>query len=384
MICVIENNNFSLRDVKQTLYNSSWDPKEVADFHETIGNKETPLVKLPGLAKRLGIGSLLLKDESHRFGLNAFKALGASYAMYRQIEKNPQIKTFCTATDGNHGRAVAWMARKLGRKALIYMPQGTVSDRVRAIEQEGADVFVIDQAYDIAVKMASTRVDEANNKSGKHFWSLIQDTAWDGYEDVPLDIMKGYWTQMHEITRQIGKEKIDVLFLQTGVGSWAASIIGYIMKEWQNPPACISVEPHSANCLFESIKTGNRVSVKNDETTTMAGLNCGSVSTLAWNILKNGLVGSISISDKLSEEAMITLASPVSGDPVIISGESGASGLGALIGLCKKHDFNTFKEKICLNKTSTVLVINTEGDTDRSNYKRVMAANIENNFQFQK
>ena len=380
MICVIENKNFSLRDVKQTSYIASWDPKEVADFHETIGNKETPLVKLPGLAKHLGIGSLLLKDESHRFGLNAFKALGASYAMYRQIEKNPQIKTFCTATDGNHGRAVAWMARKLGRKALVYMHQETVSDRVRAIEQEGADVFVIDQAYDIAVNMANTRVDEANKKSGNHFWSLIQDTAWDGYEEVPLDIMKGYWTQIHEITRQIGKEKIDVLFLQTGVGSWAASIIGYIMKKWQNPPVCISVEPHSANCLFESIKTGHRVSVENNETTTMAGLNCGSVSTLAWNILKNGLVGSISISDKLSEEAMITLASPVSGDPVIISGESGASGLGALIGLCKTHEFNNFKEKICLNKTSSVLVINTEGDTDRSNYKRVVTDNIENNF----
>ena len=380
MLCVIENKNFSLRDVKQTSYISSWDPKEVADFHETIGNKETPLVKLPGLAKHLGIGSLILKDESHRFGLNAFKALGASYAMYRQIEKNPQIKTFCTATDGNHGRAVAWMARKLGRKALVYMPQGTVSDRVRAIKQEGADVFVINQTYDIAVKMASTRVDETNKKSGNHFWSLIQDTAWDGYEEVPLDIMKGYWTQIHEITRQIGKEKIDVLFLQTGVGSWAASIIGYIMKKWQNPPVCISVEPHSANCLFESIKTGYRVSVENNETTTMAGLNCGSVSTLAWNILKNGLVGSISISDKLSEEAMITLASPVSGDPVIISGESGASGLGALIGLCKMNEFNNFKEKICLNKTSSVLVINTEGDTDRSNYKRVVTDNIENNF----
>jgi len=380
MLCVIENKNFSLRDVKQTSYISSWDPKEVADFHETIGNKETPLVKLPGLAKHLGIGSLILKDESHRFGLNAFKALGASYAMYRQIEKNPQIKTFCIATDGNHGRAVAWMARKLGRKALVYMPQGTVSDRVRAIKQEGADVFVINQAYDIAVKMASTRVDETNKKSGNHFWSLIQDTAWDGYEEVPLDIMKGYWTQIHEITRQIGKEKIDVLFLQTGVGSWAASIIGYIMKKWQNPPVCISVEPHSANCLFESIKTGYRVSVENNETTTMAGLNCGSVSTLAWNILKNGLVGSISISDKLSEEAMITLASPVSGDPVIISGESGASGLGALIGLCKMNEFNNFKEKICLNKTSSVLVINTEGDTDRSNYKRVVTDNIENNF----
>jgi len=380
---VLENKNFSLRDVKQTSYISSWDPKEVADFHETIGNKKTPLVKLPGLAKRLGIGSLILKDESHRFGLNAFKALGASYAMSRQIENNPQIKTFCTATDGNHGRAVAWMARKLGRKALIYMPQGTVSERVRAIEQEGADVFVIDQAYDIAVKMASTRVDEANKKSGNHFWSLIQDTAWDGYEEVPIDIMKGYCTQIHEITKQIGKDTIDVLFLQAGVGSWAASIIGYIMKEWQNPPACISVEPHSANCLFESIKTGHRVSVENNETTTMAGLNCGSVSTMAWNILKNGLVGSISISDKLSEEAMTTLAYPVSGDPVIISGESGASGLAALIGLCKAQEFNSFKEKICLNKTSSVLVINTEGDTDQSNYKRVMAGNIENNFQVQ-
>ena len=381
MICVIENKNFSLRDAKKTLYNSSWDPKEVADFHETIGNKKTPLVKLPGLAKRLGIGNLLLKDESHRFGLNAFKALGASYAMYRQIKKNPQIKIFCTATDGNHGKAVAWMARKLGRKALIYMPQGTVPERVSAIEKEGADVLLIDQGYDFAVKMASTRVNEANKNSGNNFWSLIQDTAWDGYEEIPSDIMKGYCTQIHEITEQIGKEKIDVLFLQTGVGSWAASIIGYIIKEWQNPPACISVEPHSANCLFESIKTGNRVSVENNETTTMAGLNCGSVSTLAWNILKNGLIGSISISDKLSEEAMITLASPVSGDPVIISGESGASGLGALIGLCKTHEFNNFKEKICLNKTSSVLVINTEGDTDRSNYKRVVTDNIENNFQ---
>jgi len=184
--------------------------------------------------------------------------------------------------------------------------------------------------------------------------------------------MKGYWTQIHEITRQIGKENIDVLFLQTGVGSWAASIIGNIMKEWQNPPVCISVEPHSANCLFESIKTGNRVSVENNRTTTMAGLNCGSVSTLAWNILKNGLIGSISILDKLSEEAMITLASSVSGDPVIISGESGASGLGALIGLCKTHELNNFKDKICLNKTSSSLVINTEGDTDQLNYKRVV------------
>jgi len=381
MICLTENKNFSLKDLKQKLYISSWDPKEVADFHETIGNKETPLVKLPGLAKRLGIGNLLLKDESHRFGLNAFKALGASYAMYRQLEKNPQIKIFCTATDGNHGRAVAWMARKLGRKALIYMPQGTVPARVRAIEKEGAEVLLIDQGYDIAVKMANARVNDGNKTSENHSWSLIQDTAWNGYEEVPLDIMRGYWTQAHEITKQIGKEKIDVLLLQSGVGSWAASVVIYILKQWQNPPLFIGVEPHSANCLFESIKAGHRVSVEsNVTTTTMAGLNCGSVSTLAWKILKNGLIGSISISDKLSEEAMKTFACPVSGDPVIISGESGASGLGALIGLCKTNKFRTFKEKIYLNKSSKVLVFNTEGNTDPSNYQRVMADNIENNF----
>ena len=380
MICLTENKNFSLKLLKQKLYTPSWNPKEVTDFHETIENKETPLVKLPGLAKRLGIGNLLLKDESHRFGLNAFKALGASYAMYRQLEKKPQIKIFCTATDGNHGRAVAWMARKLERKALIYMPQGTVPARVRAIEKEGAEVLLIDQGYDIAVKMANARVNEGNKTSDNCLWSLIQDTAWNGYEQIPLDIMTGYWTQAHEITKQIGKEKIDVLLLQSGVGSWAASIIIYILKQWKNPPLFISVEPHSANCLFESIKAGHRLSVENDVTTNMAGLNCGSVSTLAWKILKNGLIGSISISDNLSEEAMKTLACPVSGDPIIISGESGASGLGALIGLCKTNNFRSFKEKIYLNRSSKVLVINTEGDTDPSNYQRVMANNIENNF----
>lgn len=380
MISLTENKNFSLELLKQNSFISSWNPKEVTDFHKTIGNKETPLVELPGLAKRLGIGNLLLKDESHRFGLNAFKALGASYAMYKQLEKNPKIKIFCTATDGNHGRAVAWMARKLGRKAIIYMPQGTVPARVRAIEKEGAEVIMIDQGYDIAVKMADARVNDGNNISDNHSWSLIQDTAWDGYEKVPLDIMRGYWTQAYEITKQIGEEKIDVLLLQSGVGSWAASIIIYILQQWKTPPFFISVEPHSANCLFESIKAGHRLSVENNATTSMAGLDCGSVSTLAWEILKNSLIGSISISDKLSEEAMKILARPISEDPIIISGESGASALGALIGLCKTNKFRGFKEKIYLNEFSKVLVINTEGDTDPPNYQRVISNNIENNF----
>ncbi len=373
MIFVTENNNINLKPLKQNLYFSSWNPKEVIDFHKSIGNKETPLVELPGIAKQLGIGNLFVKDESHRFGLNAFKALGASYAMDKQLKKNPKIKTFCTATDGNHGRAVAWMARKLGRKALIYMPKGTVPARVEAIEKEGAKVLMIDHGYDIAVKMADARVNDGNKMSKNLSWSLIQDTAWNGYEEVPSEIMRGYWTQAYEITKQIGQEKIDVLLLQSGVGSWAASIMTYILKEWEDPPFFIGVEPHSANCLFESIKAGYRLSVENELKTTMAGLDCGSISTLAWKILKNGLTGAISISDKLSEEAMKILAKPISGDPIIISGESGASALGALIGLCKTSKFRGFKEKIHLNEFSKVLVINTEGDTDPSNYQRVMA-----------
>ena len=259
-------------------------------------------------------------------------------------------------------------------------PKGTVPARVEAIEKEGAKVLMIDYGYDIAIKIADARVNDGNKMSKNHSWSLIQDTAWNGYEEVPSEIMRGYWTQAYEITKQIGQEKIDVILLQSGVGSWAASIMTYILKEWEDPPFFIGVEPHSANCLFESIKAGYRLSVENELKTSMAGLDCGSISTLAWKILKNGLTGAISISDKLSEEAMKILANPISGDPMIISGESGASALGALIGLCKTNKFRGFKEKIYLNEFSKVLVINTEGDTDPSNYQRVISNNIEDNF----
>lgn len=374
MISVIKNKMFDPIELKENAGLLSWDPGEIEEFHTSLGNQQTPLLRLSGLAQDLGISQLLIKDESPRFGLNAFKGLGASYAMYKQIEKNPKIKTFCTATDGNHGRAVAWMANKLGKKAIIYMPQGTVSSRVKSIEQEGAEVIVIENNYDAAVKMASGHVDEENQNSEEIIHSLIQDTAWDGYEEVPLDIMKGYWTQMHEITRQIKKEKIDIVFLQSGVGSWAASLVSYIFKYWSKPPICIGVEPYSANCLFTSIKTGQRSSVENDKTTIMAGLNCGSVSTLAWDILKKGMSGSISISDELAQAAIRLLAFPFEDDPVIVSGESGSSGLGALIGLCKSVEHKKFKEEISLNQRSNVLVINTEGDTDPLNYQRIISS----------
>tara|TARA_S200000501_G_scaffold116848_1_gene109779 strand:+ start:445 stop:1575 length:1131 start_codon:yes stop_codon:yes gene_type:complete len=372
MISVAYNKNYNLEQLKKNVSGLSWNNRHVKNFHQMLGNKETPLLSLPGLASNLGIKKLFLKDESKRFELSSFKALGASYAMNNKIQKNPQIKVFCTATDGNHGRSVAWMSRKLGRKAIVFMPEGTVSSRVSAIEKEGAEVSVISGGYDTAVKKASNFVDKENKKNNCQTVSLIQDTAWEGYEDIPLDIMRGYSTQVSEINDQIRDEKIDILFLQSGVGSWAASIIGYMVREWKHVPYFISVEPYSANCLYESIQTGCRVTVENDKQTNMAGLNCGSVSSLAWQILKNGLSGALSISDKLSEKAMRVLASNNSSDPEIISGESGAAGLAGLIGLCETNKFKNYKSMINLNSSSSVLVINTEGDTDPINYQKVI------------
>jgi diaminopropionate ammonia-lyase len=181
-------------------------------------------------------------------------------------------------------------------------------------------------------------------------------------------------TQAHEITEQIKDQAIDIIFLQSGVGSWAASLMMYIFSFWKTPPLFISVEPHSANCLFQSIQSSKRVSVENDKTTAMAGLDCGTVSTEAWKILEHGIYGSVSIDDRLMEDAVRAFANPVNGDIKIKSGESGASPLAALIGLLNTKEHDGFKEAIKLNNRSNILVINTEGDTDQVNYKRILKA----------
>ena len=368
-ITAIYNKNLNVPLARKSSLVSYLEIEKIAEFHQSIGNIVTPITELPNLAKSLGIKTLFIKDESYRLGLNAFKGLGASYAMTKQLEKNSNIETFCTATDGNHGKAVAWMARKLEKKAVIYMPKGTAEDRVRAIEKEGAKVYIIDGGYDIAVKMAYEKV---NNDKNKNSWCLIQDTAWEGYKEIPIDITKGYLTQMREISEQIENEKIDFMFLQSGVGSWASSILMYAFNFWKTPPLFISVEPHSANCLYKSIDLGKRVSINNSDTTAMAGLDCGTLSTEAWKILKYGLFASISISESLMEEAVRSLAFPLGGDLSIKSGESGASSLGALIGLLRSSGLGTFKEKIGLNKESNILLINTEGNTDRVNYQKIL------------
>ncbi len=372
-ISTIKNLNFNL--ISDGIKNSInlKEINEIQTFHNTLDNKATPLINLNSLARYLGVNKIFLKDESQRFGLNAFKALGSSYAIYKNIKKYPEIKTFCTATDGNHGRSVAWMAKKLGKKAVVFVPEGTAFNRIRVIEEEGAKVIIVKDDYDTAVKMACKYVYDNNHKYKKQSHSLIQDTSWKDYHKIPIDIMKGYWTQMVEVTKQISNEKIDFVFLQVGVGSWAASVIDFIVMHWENHPLFISVEPNSANCLFQSIDKGKMVTVNSDQFTSMAGLNCQSISTIAWPILKNGIFGCMSIPDEITEEAMRILAKPLSGDPSIISGESGASGLGALIALIKDQRCKEFRNSILINENSNILVINTEGDTDPVNYKNIVS-----------
>lgn len=265
------------------------------------------------------------------------------------------------------------MAKKLNRKAVIYMPKDSSKDRVEVIKKEGAIVNLNNEDYDSAVSTASNVVKENNQILESDSWCLIQDTSWEGYEDIPVDIMIGYSTQMYEITRQLEQEKVDLTFLQSGVGSWASSVLLFMQKEWRKIPICLSVEPHSANCLYKSIEKGKRLSAKNSNLkTNMAGLDCGSVSKISWDILKPGLKGAITISDYLSERAMVLLGNPINGDPSVISGESGASGLGALIGLMESEEYSSYRNKINLNEESTVLLFNTEGDTDSQNYKRIL------------
>ncbi|MFT5170772.1 MAG: diaminopropionate ammonia-lyase, partial [Candidatus Marinamargulisbacteria bacterium] len=333
-------------------------------FHQALATYQpTPLESLPNLAKQLNIGKLWVKDDSKRFGLNAFKALGASFAIHRTLlnssTKNPT--TFCTATDGNHGRAVAWSAAQFGHKSVIYVPDSTVEARIQNIKNEGAEVIIFEGNYDESVKKAYETATENN-------WVFIQDTAWKDYVDIPCDIMAGYLTQFIEMESQINTPdipQIDFVFLQAGVGSWAAAAIWYYVNRYQeNSPTFICVEPTTTDCFFESILNGKISATKGSQKTIMAGLNCGTPSSLAWPFLKFGVTAFLRIEDEWANKAMKIFYHPQKNDPEIISGESGAAGLAGLLALQLDPRFLSAKTTLGLTNTSRVLVINTEGDTD--------------------
>jgi diaminopropionate ammonia-lyase len=361
-------------------------------FHRSFPRYErTPLVSLSHLAKLFGIKGIHIKDESFRFGLNAFKALGGSYAIARYIAKRlgrdiAEIDydtlvsgetrrklgdiTFYTATDGNHGRGVAWAANRLGQKAVVFMPKGSSHIRLQAILDEGAEAGITDLNYDDAVRLANRKASEDPNGV------VVQDTAWDGYEEIPGWIMQGYGSMAVEAMSQLkeaGVERPTHVFIQAGVGSLAGAVIGYFKNLFTgNPPVMTVVEASAANNLYISSIAGKLIGVKGNLSTIMAGLACGEGNTISWEILKNHARFFVSAPDWVASRGMRVLAVPVKGDEKVISGESGAVTTGLLFSLMRNDEYRDLREALGMNSESEVLLFSTEGNTDPEKFRDVV------------
>ena len=364
------------------------------EFHKSFPQYSvTPLQKLSALASYLGVKGIYCKDESYRFGLNAFKVLGGSYAMGRYIAKelgrdlselpynvlsSDKLReefgqaTFFTATDGNHGRGVAWAANRLGQKAVVRMPKGTTRTRFDNIANEGAEVTIEEMNYDDCVRMAAAEA--AKTEHG----IIVQDTAWDGYEEIPSWIMQGYGTLVLEADKQLkenGVERPTHVFVQAGVGSLAGAVVGYFAHKYkENPPVMIVCEASAADCLYRSAAQadGNLVNVTGDLQTIMAGLACGEGNTIGWDILKNHVTVFASCPDWMSAKATRIYANPLESDPHIVSGESGSVPLGLVYTALHDEDAKDLKEALKLDENSNILVISTEGDTDPIRYREIV------------
>ncbi|MGV8981253.1 diaminopropionate ammonia-lyase [Clostridium sp.] len=367
---------------------------KAAAFHKSFPEyTETPLAKLDNMAKFLGLKKLYVKDESFRFGLNAFKVLGGSYAIGRYIAKKldkdiSQLPydvitskelldefgqtTFFTATDGNHGRGLAWAANKLNQKCVVFMPKGSSEIRLKNIQKENATATIEEVNYDECVRIAMA---ESAKVPGS---VVIQDTAWEGYEEIPSWIMQGYGTMAMEANNQLHKDNCDApthIFIQAGVGSLAGAVQGYFANVYpDNPPIVTVVEPNKADCIFRSAaaKDGDIRIVTDDMQTIMAGLACGEPNTIAWDILKNNSSFFVSCPDNISANGMRILAVPLKGDPKVISGESGAVTMGILFNIMQNDDLKDLKQALKLDENSKVLIFSTEGNTDPDFFREIV------------
>ena len=363
-------------------------------FHRSFPQyNPTPLARLDGMAARLGLGSLCVKDESYRFGLNAFKVLGGSFAMGRYIAQelgrdvsemtygyltSEKLReefgqaTFFTATDGNHGRGVAWAANKLGQKAVVHMPKGSAKSRFDNIAREGAQVTIEEVNYDDCVRMAAAEA--AQTEHGV----VVQDTAWEGYEEIPAWIMQGYGTMAGEAAEQLRQQEIGRpthVFVQAGVGSLAGAVVGYFANRFPtDPPKFIIMEAQIADCLYQGAKAGDGAPrmVGGDLQTIMAGLACGEPNTISWDILRNHAAAFLSCPDWVSAKGMRMLAAPVKGDPAVCSGESGAVGMGVVSAIMEDDGYKDLREALELGRDSRVLMFSTEGDTDPDKYREIV------------
>lgn len=364
--------------------------ERVRAFHRSLpGYAPTPLVRLDVLAQRLGLAGLWLKDESARLGLDAFKVLGAAYAVARALGERLQLAggldferlraalgdvsvfTLVTATDGNHGRALAWVARALGQHAVVFLPSGAAAHRVQAISELGAQAEVHSGNYDDAVRHAARLAAERG-------WVLVQDTAWAGYEQVPRWIMQGYLTMFAEAFEQLGDRSPTHVFIQAGVGSLAGSLQGYLRERCgANGPALYVVEPQAAACYYDSARSrdGRARTVAGALETIMTGLAAGQPSTLGWAILRDYAAGFFACADAVAEQGARLLAQPLGADPPVASGESGAVTAGLAAWLRERNEARPIADAIGLGPESRVLLFSTEGATDPDSYARILRTN---------
>ncbi len=371
-------------------------PREVVEevrwFHSQLpGFRETPLRSLTSMAEELGLGGIWVKDEAERCELSSFKVLGGAYAVYRLLKRrlgedgplsfseltSQPVRerlgalTFAAATDGNHGRGVAWAASMLGQRAVIYMPRGTKQARIDAIRGHGADVRVIDGTYDDAVEQISRDA----QRSG---WLVVSDTAWEGYEEIPRWVIQGYTTMFSEAQQQLAEAGLSApthLLLQAGVGSLAvAGVSFYLGQLGQGAPKFVIVEPTKAACILESARAadGQPHKFPGNLDTIMAGLSCGQPNPLAWPVLRDCAEAFVSCPDFVAARGMRMYAAPLSGDPRVVSGESGAATLGALSFIMQAAGSTALRDSLRLDQKSQVLLINTEGATDPEHYRQVV------------
>ncbi len=358
----IENKNYSFNK-DEILKNIS--KEQIDEAYLTISKWDsyspTPLLLLNKLSKELNLNKIYYKDESKRFGLKSFKALGGAYAVEKVTKGNKDI-TVSTATAGNHGRSVAWGAKRLGLKCKIFISEYVSDARGKAMEALGADVVKVKGNYEKSLI-------ECIKQSLENNWQIVQDVAWKDYMLVPTLTMAGYSVMMKEIVDQINNEEITHIFLQAGVGGMAGAMVAGAARYLENTPKMIIVEPDSAACVMESIKTGKIEKINIERESLMGGMSCGEPSLVPWEILKKSVNNCISLPDDDIGKAMKLFANASFGDDKIVAGENSAPGVISLIASCNDENI---KNKINLNSNSNVLLIGCEGDTDQEMYQKLL------------
>jgi len=359
----IENKNFSF-DKNKIL--NSLSKQDIDEAYSSISNWEgyspTPLLELNKLSKELNLNKIFYKDESKRFDLKSFKALGGAYAVEKVSKGNKNI-VVATATAGNHGRSVAWGARRLGLRCKIFISEFVSDARGQAMADLGADVIKVKGNYEKSLI-------ECIKQSTDNNWQIVQDVAWKNYMTVPKFTMAGYTVMMKEIIDQIKNNKITHIILQAGVGGMAGAMVAGIARYLDNIPETIVVEPDSAACVLESIRSGKIEKIDIKRESLMGGMSCGEVSLVPWEILKNSIKYCISLPDDDIAKTMKLLGNASFSDEKIIAGENSAPGTISLIASCEDEKI---KEKLRLNKDSNILLIGCEGDTDQAMYQELIS-----------